>query len=172
MSLRQLQAKGRRKKQVAFRSRRFRDGWHRGARDGDPALGNWASFDFGREVTGFLHLTFADARAETGFVYYDLKQPKEGLAGHEEVIVRPTGRDSWTAATPARFRYLTVVGAPQVSGAEAWLVDERLAAELLERPAQQGLFGIERPRTLVPPVENEIRSKLEGIPGFARREEG
>ena len=171
LTLRQLQASLRRKVQPALRSRGFRESWHRGEHDGNPALGPWASFDFGGEVTGFLRLTFAGASAETGFVYYDLKLPKDGLAGHDEVIVRPRGSESWMAASPARFRYLTIVGAPQISSAEVLLVDEELAAALLERPSRQSLFGIERVRTLVPPMEDEVRSKLESIPGFARREE-
>jgi hypothetical protein len=172
LSLRQLQAKERRRVRSAFKSRRFRDGWKRGERDGDPALGLWATFDFGGEVTGILRLTFAGEAAETGFVYYDLRLPKEGLGGYDEVMVRASGRTSWMAAAPSRFQYVTVVGTPQVSAAEVLLVDETLAVDLLERPVQQGLFGIERRRILMPPVEDEVRSKLESIPGFARREEG
>jgi hypothetical protein len=47
-----------------------------------------------------------------------------------------------------------------------------LVGDLMERPVVRPLFSIERELTLVSPVENEVRGKLEGVAGLAGRKEG
>jgi hypothetical protein len=156
----------------AERLRRLGGHWEPAPPHGGDPLGRWVTFDFGHEGAGFLNLLFADTAGGRAFVFYGVRQPKDGLEDYDEVVLRAPGRDHWTTSAPARFRYVTVVAEPAVSGAELVPVDPRLAAPLFERAPEPDLFGIERRRELVTPVEDEVRRKLEGVPGLAGRKEG
>jgi hypothetical protein len=136
------------------------------------ALGPWVSFDFASERVGFLSLHFADAETSTGYVYYGLRRPPQGLGEPEDIIIRAFGRERWTSSAPARFRFVTIVGAPAVAAAEVLPVDPSLAADRMGGRPQGGLFGVETPPILVSPVEDEVRRKLEGVAGFTGREKG
>ena len=135
-------------------------------------MGRWVTFDFGRVRTGFVNLNFADRMPSNGFLYYGQHRPKEGIEDPDEVIMRIAGRSHWTSAAPAHFRFITVVGATDVIRAEVVPVVPSLADELVAREPIDPLFGVDRSLTLVSPLENEVRGKLEGIPGLARRKEG
>ena len=76
------------------------------------------------------------------------------------------------SAAPAKFRFVSVVGAPSVTGGEVVPVVPGLVGDLAARAAATPLLGINRQLSLVSPVEHEVRSKLEGIPSLAGRKEG
>jgi hypothetical protein len=156
----------------AVRQGRHGSPWRVAPRWGTRPLGPWARLDFGRVRTGYLNLHFADSEASHGFVFYDLRRPPEGLVGYGDVVLRIAGRNRWTASRPASFRFVTLTGIPAVTRAEVVPVNPDKVAELLPRQPRSSLFGVEREKTLVSPVEDEIRSQLEGVPGLARRKEG
>ncbi len=135
-------------------------------------LGAWARVDFGSVRTGYLNLRFADSRASRGFVFYELRRPPQGLGGYDDVVLRISGRKQWTASRPASFRFVTLAGMRNLTGAEIVPVDPEKAAGLLDRESRPSLFGIERKKTLVSPIEDEVRRKLQRVPGIARRKEG
>lgn len=172
LTLRRLQGDQRRDIVHAARMRRPGGRWEPAPHHSTEALGAWVSFDFGGEQTGFLNLRFGGQSGGSAFAYYALRQPHGGLEGYDEVILRAPGRDHWTASAPARFRYVTIVAAPEVSAAELVPVDPRLAAPRLERDGEPILFGIESRTALVTPVEDEVRRQLEGVARLAGREEG
>ncbi|MCZ6507276.1 MAG: hypothetical protein O7A04_04405 [Acidobacteria bacterium] len=172
LTMLRLQGKRRRRPVPAKAIRLQGHRWLEVEPGGREPLGPWVSFDFRSERVGFLNLHFADAEASTAYVYYGLRRPREGLGEHDDVIIRANGRALWTACAPARFRFVTIVGASAVAAAGVLAIEADLAAGLLEARPRLGLFGFESPPTLVSPVEDEVRRKLEGVAGFARRERG
>lgn len=172
LTLRSLQNGRRRPPVPAVRHAKHGSPWRVAPPWGTRKLGSWARFDFGRVRTGYLKLQFANAKAGRGFVFYDLRRPPQGLGGYDDVVLKIAGREHWTASRPASFRFVTLVGMPAVTRAEVIPVNPDKAAGLLAREPRSSLFGVERKKTLVSPVEDEIRSQLEGVPGLARRKEG
>ena len=172
LTLRRLQGGRELRPEPATRLQFLGEKWQPLEQFGVEPLGPWVTFDFGRERTGFVNLNFADTKASNGFLFYGIHRPRQGLENPDEVIMRIAGRSHWTSAAPAHFRFVTVVGAPQVTRAEVVPVAPQLADELVAREPVDPLFGVDRSLTLVSPVENEIRRKLEGIPGLAGRKEG
>jgi len=172
LTLRRLQGGRARRPMPAWRNQQPGHRWLPAEEFGTEPLGPWVTFDFGRPRTGFVNLNFADNQASNSFLFYGLRRPKEGLDNPDEVVIRSGGRAHWTSAAPAKFRFITVVGAPQVTRAEVVPVVEALASELVARQPVEPLFGVDRSLTLMSPVEYEIRRKLESIPSLARRKEG
>jgi len=169
-TLRDLQGGQRRPPRPALRFGRHRGPWLRPAGGETEPLGGWARFDFGPSRAGFLQLEFGDTEGGSAFVYYDLRRPKQGLGRPDEVVLRSPGAAQWIASRPAEFRFVTVVGAPSLLAARVVRLPG-LESPVAAHPISSGLLGIERRKTLVSPVENEVRSKLESIPGLARRKE-
>ena len=172
LTLRRLQGGKERRPQPSRRAMPLGRRWLTTGEYGGEPLGKWVTFDFGREKVGFVNLKFAAQYSENGLLFYGLHRPKDGIETPDEAIIRTPGRGHWTSSAPARFRYVTVVGAPQVTHAEVLEVVPQLAHDLMGRRQVEPLFGVDRRLTLVSPLEHEIRRKLQGVPGLAGREEG
>jgi hypothetical protein len=93
-----------------------------------------------------------------------------GLAAGASVLTVP-GRRNWADAVPRRFRYVAVVGMPEVNGAWAFEVAEAAAAGLPAPPEPRvaGVFGL-APPPLRSPVEDEVWRQLQRLARQARRE--
>ena len=154
-------------------------GWRRFVRQrrNPQPLGRWVTFDWGREITGYLSLGFARERDDlgTGLMWASL-EPTALTVGvdprvdpYDAVVLAGPGRNWWTDVLPRRFRYLYVLGLEDLALAEVYPVRESQAVPLLaswRRPL--GVWGLEPPR-LMTPVEDEVWSELQGVPGVAGR---
>ena len=135
-----------------------------------PSLGREVTFDWGREVTGYVGLFFGTRQWPKALLYFGCEPPGE-LAAPDDHALGARGRLLWTSALPRRFRCLTVLAPEGVRGAFVVPVDVDRAADLMPAPApadgrREGVFGIDDPPPLVSPVEHEIRRELEGLPGL------
>lgn len=128
-------------------------------------------FDWGRELTGYLTLEHRSGGGRpAGLLRVGTELPEVDLSRPHARVLTVSGGDVWRDELPRRFRYALVLGADSVVAARVAPV----AAELLDRlPApvpERGLFGLASPR-LGTPVENEVRRRLQGLAGGARRED-
>ena len=145
-------------------------------RPASPSLGQEVTFDWGREVTGYVGLFFATRQWPKALLYYGCDTAGRESAPDDRAL-GARGRLLWTSAVPRRFRCVTVVAPDGVRGAFALPVDASLAAPLLGAPGAaqeplEGVFGLDDPPPLVTPVEDEIRRELEGLPGLVGGQPG
>ena len=143
-------------------------------RPSSPSLGREVTFDWGREVTGYLGLFFGTRKWPKALLYYGCETPGP-QASPDDRALGARGRLLWTAATPRRFRCVTVLAPEGVRGAFVVEVDETRAGTLLaagETGPPEGVFGLVEPPPLVTPVEHEIRRELEGLTGLVGGQPG
>jgi hypothetical protein len=131
-------------------------------------------FDFGREVTGYLHLEVTpDEVQRAGLLYIGVEGvPALSEARPDGAVITIPARRGWEDASPRRFRYALVVGLAPVA-ARVQPVDEKAAEPLLPRVLQTspvGVLGLVPP-PLRTPVEHEVWRKFQRVPGVAGREE-
>jgi hypothetical protein len=153
---------------------RVGDDWRPPAqlRPKSPTLGQVVTFDWGREVTGYLGLFFGTRLWPKALLYFGCESVDPEAAPADQALgIR--GRLQWTAARPQRFRCVTVVAPEGVRGAFVVEVEESRAEALLtgSKPVE-GVFGLDDPPPLVTPVEHEIRRELEGLPGLVGGQPG
>jgi hypothetical protein len=143
-------------------------------KDGPRAKG--LLFDWGREVTGYLVLDLPPREQRgTALLFTGAAPPdawKESPAG---AVVVPPGSRRWMDVRPRRFRYVLLLGMERPAAARVLPLSPRLdagtAAALLPREGKpEGVFGI-APPPLRTPVEDEVWSELQGLPGVARRKD-
>ena len=131
-------------------------------------------YDWGRPVEGYLSLEIPPAKEIGEALLFvgdggptgDL--PPDPLAGGPTaaVLILPGQRD-WMDALPRRFRYALLVGLTRPALAAVLPVP----AASPRRPFEdRGVFGIQGP-PLRTPVEDEVWSKLQRLPGVAGRKE-
>jgi hypothetical protein len=139
-----------------------------------PGLGSWITFDFGREVTGYLAFRFP-GEAETdrnplGLIFVGDEPPDAENRRPDAYLVGMVGQRVWLDSEPRQFRYVTFVGLVEASGVEVYPVDSASAAELIDEAGaaqyQVGAFGLRSTR-LRTPLENEVWSEFHGFPGTA-----
>jgi hypothetical protein len=145
-------------------------------RPSSPSLGREVTFDWGREVTGYLGLFFGTRQWPKALLYFGC-EPPDVAAAPDDRALGARGRLLWTSALPHRFRCVTVLAPEGVRGAFALGVDEDLATPLLQAGRRddgprRGVFGLDDPPPLVTPVEHEIRRELEGLPGLVGGQPG
>lgn len=141
-------------------------------RPSSPSLGQVVTFDWGREVTGYLGLFFGTRLWPKALLYYGCG-PADPEAEPADYALGARGRLLWTGAVPRRFRCVTVVAPDGVRGAFVQLVEESRAAPfLVSGEPLEGVFGLDRPPSLVTPVEHEIRRELEGLSGLVGGQPG
>lgn len=148
----------------------------RSLRPASPTLGREVTFDWGREVTGFVGLFFGTREWPKALLYFGCEPPGEE-AEPDDHALGARGRLLWTSALPRRFRCLTVLAPQGIRGAFVVEVDEERAAALLAAAAaaagpREGVFGLADPPPLVTPVEYEIRRELQGLPGLVGGQPG
>jgi hypothetical protein len=137
-----------------------------------------ALFDFGGEVTGYLDVEWeraSDPERRAALLFTGLDTPPDPLAGPpaEGIVVLP-GKRRWLDARARRFRYALIVGKDRPDAVRVLPLDPAAAARAgLPEPAEKaeaGVFGVDPP-PLRTPVEDEVWSELQRLPGVARREE-
>lgn len=140
-----------------------------------PALGSQISFDWGREVVAYLAIRLPQETADQppiSLLFADSELPRARQRRPDAYLLAMPGQTVWLDAAPRRFRYLTILGLSQVSGADAYLVDPTLVETLLgDVPQERGVFGL-RPPNLGTSLENEIRDQLQGLASDAGKESG
>ncbi len=132
------------------------------------------TFDWGREVTGYLGIAQAGVEGARALVWAGTRPPSHDPLGREEpttYLLNPRGRRWWLDTVPRTFRFVTLVGIGGFSGARVFPVDGEGGAVAVAAnggEAAAGVFGLEPP-PLRPPVEDEIRRELERLAGRPRR---
>jgi hypothetical protein len=112
-----------------------------------PALGNWVTFDFGKQVVAYLALRFpsqvGDDSQPIGLLYLGHQPRISNRAQAERHVVIMPGQRVWLDAKPRRFRYATYVGLTPVSGADAYPVDDARADKIWATGhPSTGAFGL------------------------------
>lgn len=142
----------------------------------EAALGPVAVFDFGRQVTGYLVLLQRRVTGvPVGLVEVSGEPPLLRAWLEQRVdaqVVLVPGAARWRDAVPRTFRYLRVLGLPELLAAWVEPVDPAVLPRLpAAAPTPGGVFSL-RPPPLRTPVEHEVWRELEGVPGFAGGEQG
>ena len=139
-----------------------------------PALGNWVTFDFGREVMAYLALRFPAQVGEDsqpiGLLYLG-SQPRilNRSQAERHVVIMP-GQRIWLDAKPRRFRYATFVGLTPVSGADVYPVDSARADEIWATSHDTtGAFGLPVGQ-LGPSLEDVVWRELHRLTSIASGE--
>ncbi|MGB5892306.1 MAG: hypothetical protein WBH75_20305 [Thermoanaerobaculia bacterium] len=131
----------------------------------------WVTFDWGREVTGYLRFRFPAKGGTRGLVIVGVEPPDNKRQPADTFLMSLEGRRYWTDSQPRRFRYATFVGLGSVQGAEVILTDPDASLPwLAEKRTPEGVFGLET-GSLRTPLEDKIWSQLQRVPGLGRREE-
>lgn len=129
---------------------------------GSPVL-----YDWGRPVEGFLTLEVPVGKQLGVALLFTGEAPPDPLRARPTaaVLIQP-GRRDWLDALPRRFRYAVLVGLARPAAAAVLPAPARQAP----RPVEDRVFGIQGP-PLRTPVEDEVWSKLQRLPGVAGRKE-
>ena len=129
----------------------------------DPAV----LYDWGRPVEGFLTFDVRPLETQGTALLFTGEAPPDPLKARPTaaVLIQP-GRRDWLDARPRRFRYALLVGL----GARAAAAVLPARARPAPKPLDGEVFGIQGP-PLRTPVEDEVWSKLQRLPGVARRKE-
>lgn len=124
-------------------------------------FGSRVTFDWGREVTGYLVLALRPAAGtRTGLLFVGDRPPRGRVGEEDASVVGVAGAASWRDALPRRFRYVSVVGVEGLLGAAVEPVVPKLLPELPGLPGPpRGLLGI-RPLPRRTPVEEEVGERL------------
>ncbi len=130
-----------------------------------PPLGTDVTFDWGRPVTGYLHLFFGSREWPKALLYFGTEPTGPG-SGPAAAALGARGRLLWSDVVPRRFRYVRVVAPQGVRGAYV-LATDPARSPLESAPPPVGVFGVTEPPPLVSAIENEIRGELESVAGVA-----
>jgi hypothetical protein len=131
----------------------------------------WVTFDWGREVTGYLRFRFPAKGGTRGLVFVGAEPPDAPRQSVDTYLMSLDGRRSWTDSQPRRFRYATFVGFGSVQEAEVILTDPDASLPwLAEKRVPEGVFGLDT-GSLRTPLEDKIWSKLQRVPSLGWREE-
>jgi hypothetical protein len=132
------------------------------------SLGNWITFDFGRELSGYLNVVFERRGGARGLVYLassDYARPRRERPTTR--LMAMVGQGSWTDSVPRRFRFATVVSTAEIVGARAFVLKPDLEeVRVFGTEGPEGVFGL-HPPALRSPVEDEFWSEFESVARFA-----
>jgi hypothetical protein len=131
---------------------------------GSPVL-----YDWGRPVEGILTFGVPAAAEQGTALLFTGDEPPDPLRARPTaaVLIQP-GRRDWIDALPRRFRYALLVGLERP--AVAAVLPVPAGAVRPPQPVPDEVFGISGP-PLRTPVEDEVWSKLQRLPGVAGRKE-
>jgi hypothetical protein len=131
---------------------------------GSPVL-----YDWGRPVEGYLTLGVQPADKLGTALLFAGEEPPDPLSKPTSAVILQASRREWMDAVPRRFRYVLLVGL--VRPAAAGVIPASVAsAAASARPVEDRVFGVQAP-PLRTPVEDEVWSKLQRLPGVAGRKE-
>ncbi|HEV2855919.1 MAG TPA: hypothetical protein VHC97_24235 [Thermoanaerobaculia bacterium] len=134
-----------------------------------PLSGSIMLYDWEREVEGYLTLDVPPAdKPGVGLLYAGAEPLNPRRAPLTAPVLILPGRHDWMDTRPRRFRYAVVVGLARPATAAVLPAPVRPA--LPRDPDEMKVFGIEGP-PLRTPVEDEVWSKLQSLPGVARRKD-
>jgi len=137
----------------------------------DRDRGGVILFDWGRELTGYLTLDHRSGGGRPpGLLRVGTELPEVDLSRSHARVLTASAGDVWRDELPRSFRYALVLGADSVVSARVAPVAPELRHLLPVPVPERGLFGLPSPR-LGTPVENEVRRRLQGLSGGARRED-
>jgi hypothetical protein len=127
-------------------------------------LGHWVTFDFGRQVSGFVNLIPARRSGARGLFWIGTEEPPDPRSAPPEGrLLALVGQGSWTDTVPRRFRYVTVVSLAELAGARAFVLKPTLEKEFVGgRSGSAGVLGIDPPE-LRSPVEDEFWRQFESL---------
>lgn len=128
-------------------------------------LGRRVELDFGREVVGYLQLGFDRRTPTRGLLRFGAAPTLDPGWDPDVVVLSPASRNAWQDAVPRRFRYVELIGIPEVSRATLFPVSEEAFARLAPRAETLGLLGA-RPFPVRLPVVDEIWREY-GLPSSA-----
>lgn len=127
-------------------------------------IGRQVTFDWGREVSGFLTLEFAPGEGRASLVLFGGERPPEIGDLARTLTVRLPERNYWLDSLPRRFRYVSVLGAETVVDAKVYLFSPGLAPSEVAARERRGVAGLAPPRSRSP-AEDEIWRELERLAG-------
>jgi hypothetical protein len=138
----------------------------------ETALGRWVTFDFGREVSGFVNVVPATRGGARGLFWIGLDHPPDPRSSEPEGrLFALVGQGSWTDALPRRFRYVTVVSLADLAAARAFILKPELESSLIVSHADApGVLGLDPPE-LRSPVEDEFWREFESLASVGSGEE-
>jgi hypothetical protein len=121
------------------------------------------TFDWRKVVQGYIELKLADREYSGALLFVGNERPDPLKDQPVNIVVSIPGRRSWIDSQPRQFRYVTVVGASDLTGAELLKID---AAKFLEHQAHSepsgGVYGIEGPQ-LRSTMENKLWRQVHGL---------
>jgi hypothetical protein len=116
--------------------------------------GGSVEVDFGREVAGYLRLSFDRKSAARGLLRFGTELAESPGWNPDAIVLTSPNRGSWQDAEPRRFRYVELVGLDQLDGVALLPMTDAGYARLATPPAAALLSSIVRPVRL--PVVDEI----------------
>ncbi len=145
--------------------------WQPLARPEGLPPGRPVTFDWGRQVVGYLRLGFVGRTAPEALLYFGREQPADPeLEAPGGRALGPRGQPLWIDSLPRRFRYLTVITTGRLHTVFVLPAGPQRVAHLLDQHEPlAGVFGVVPPQASVSPIEYEIRRQLEGLPRFRSR---
>ncbi|HEX6899918.1 MAG TPA: hypothetical protein VF789_09400 [Thermoanaerobaculia bacterium] len=125
-------------------------------------------YDWGRELEGRLTLALPPSKdLGVGLLFVGNRPPDPLRDEPADAVLIMAGRHDWLDSRARRFRYALLVGIARPVSAAV-----RPEALTPSRPAEDDgrVFGVEGP-PLRTPVEDEVWSELQRVPGVARRKD-
>jgi hypothetical protein len=143
----------------------------RRARKGSASVGSWVTFDWKKNVQGFIRLKLADREFAGALLFVGRRRPDPLRDKPANFVISIPGRRSWTDSQPRSFRYATVVGLSELAGAELLEVEKSRFLEFrVQAAAPRGVYGLQD-LDLRTPMENKIWRQLHRLAGARQREE-
>lgn len=134
----------------------------------EQPLGRWVTFDFGREVAGFINIVPALRGGMRGMFWLGKHAPVNPRSRRPDGrLFAMVGQGSWTDAVPRKFRYVTVVSPSELVGARAFVLEPDLEEWLaVDGEDVRGVLGLEPP-DLRSAVEDELWREFERLTSVA-----
>jgi hypothetical protein len=134
---------------------------------GKGALGaRWITFDWGREVSGYLVVTFLQNRVPPALLFVGAEPPAPREQEPAAALIAVPGQDRWLDSRPRTFRYATVLATAPVRGAVLHPVDRGKVETGTEPGSANGVFGLHAPRSRTP-IEHEVWREVERLSSLA-----
>jgi hypothetical protein len=121
-------------------------------------LGGRVEADFGREVTGYLQLSFDRRAPARGLLRFASEAGFAADGEPDAIVLSPANRGSWQDALPRRFRYVEVVGIEELSRIALFPVGAAAFARLAPPPPPAPLLGARQFPVRLPLVEQIWRA--------------
>jgi len=119
---------------------------------------------------GLAVIRLPEAGRTVGTLAFGRKRQRPIDPSSRGTVVTQPGQRTWVATEVQWFEYLEVAGIDDLGEVWFWPVGEREGCNVYyapdRRPRPRGVLGLAPPRSSTP-VEDELRSRFEGVPGVA-----